>query len=248
MSQASCKTRQCHESQVPENSQRMSQSDELVNGEHPEFDCFTALTAACSVCFQLWHPRPNPPVCLDRAGKRRESIDVIDRNGQGRAEGAPVEKRNATAGTTPFEPIFILTLPRSLSIEPRLHAHGKTVRNHSVGDTDTSGRQSSEKAQTQHLHTDGKVREDKNCVDCVKRTIVPAWLLHPQKLFVDSSTADDRVRMGPGVFSTPPPTTGLAFSIGKMKTQNVQTRRCAEQGRQVSATAATSPQVHGDPC
>lgn len=99
------------------------------------------------------------------------------------SRSAPVKKRNATAGTAPDEPIFILALPRSLSVEPRLHAHGKTVRHHSAGNTDTSGRLSSEQSQIQHLQIDGKVHKDKNCVDCVKGTVVPAWLLHSQKLF-----------------------------------------------------------------
>ncbi|XPS77686.1 hypothetical protein M3J09_009713 [Ascochyta lentis] len=44
-----------------------------------------------------------------------------------------------------------LHCPVVCQVEPRLHAHGRTVRHHSAGSTDTSGRQSSEKAQTQHL-------------------------------------------------------------------------------------------------
>ncbi|KAH6639532.1 hypothetical protein C7974DRAFT_373755 [Boeremia exigua] len=35
-----------------------------------------------------------------------------------------------------------LHCPRSLSVEPRLHAHGQAVRHHSAGNTSTSGRQS----------------------------------------------------------------------------------------------------------
>lgn len=184
----------------------------LGKWEHPVFDCSTALTAGCFVCFsEFWLPRPNPPVCLDQAGKRREGnrrpqpptakqclsmSSVATDKGE---QKAPQSRRGMQPPAQhPVVPIFILALPRSLSVEPRLHAHGKNVRHHSAGNTGTSGRQRSER--TQHLQTDGKVRENRKCVDCTEGTVVPAWLLHPQSFFVASSTADDRVRMGPGYF------------------------------------------------
>lgn len=132
------------------------------------------------------------------------------------------------------EPIFILALPRSLSVEPRLHAHGKTVRHHSAGNTGTSCRQSSNmRTQTQHLQKDDKIRQHRKCVDCDRQG--EPLFLHGfstrKSFFVESSTVNDRVHAGPGYFQRlgPPPTAGLAFRIGIMKTQNVQTRTCAEQ-------------------
>jgi hypothetical protein len=61
----------------------------------------------------------------------------------------------------------------------------------------------------------------KKGVDRCEGTVVPAWLISTRKAF--SSTACGQSSHGTGVFSTPPPTAGLAFSIGMLKIQNVQT-------------------------
>lgn len=70
----------------------------------------------------------------------------LPQHGQGRAESAPVKKRNATADKHLLNHSSSLHCPVDCQVEPRLHAHGGTVRHHSAGNTGTSGRQSSEKA------------------------------------------------------------------------------------------------------
>lgn len=70
--------------------------------------------------------------------KRRLSMSSAQR-GQGRAESAPVEKRNATAGKHLLNHSQSLQCPVVCQVEPWLHAHGRTVRHHSAGNTDISG-------------------------------------------------------------------------------------------------------------
>lgn len=108
-------------------------------------------------------------------------------------KGAPVRERHTTAGTCSTTSPSL----RRPSSEPWLHAHGITVTHHSAGNTKTSSWQRSEKAPTHTSRSRPNVK--------MKIAMMTVWeplFLHGlpthKSFFVDLSTADVRLRLGPG--------------------------------------------------
>lgn len=96
----------------------------------------------------------------------------------------------------------ILALLCGLSSEPWLHAHGITVTHHSAGNTKTSSWLRSEKAPTHTSRSRPNVK--------MKIAMMTVWeplFLHGlpthKSFFVDLSTADVRLRLGPGYSQRP---------------------------------------------
>ena len=89
------------------------------------FDYLAALTAGGFVCFFTFSAS-TAQSCQCGSTKRENDGRNTDVNSQtlpvdvmGRAESAPVEKRNVTAGTAPVEPLPSLRCPIVCQVEPR---------------------------------------------------------------------------------------------------------------------------------
>jgi hypothetical protein len=171
MSQVCCEIRPCHKSQVAHGSRgRVSKRGILGKWEHSVFDCFSALTAGCfvySVSFDASAAQTasvSQPVG-NTTGARPTStaiqingpIDVIVTIWARASRKRPQSRR----GMQPPAQHLLnhsssLRYPIVCQGEPRLHAHGRTVRHHRAGSTRTSGRPSSKRAQRAALQIRGR--------------------------------------------------------------------------------------------
>lgn len=238
--------------------------EKLDKWDHSVFDCLAALTAGCFVCF-LRSSASTAQFCQCVSTKGENDGKENDVNSQtlpvdvmGRAESAPSREEECNRRHSTLSHSLSLRCPIVCQAEPRLHAHGRTVRDYSAGNTSTSDRQSIEEAQTQRLQMNGRDYENrKHKAENALIILTGPLLLHGlpvhKSLFV-YSTADNvvnRVHMQPGYFQRLHQRQASHLVSGERKFQSVQTRGCAEQadsgriagGHQVPAatTATTSP-------